>query len=90
MESLRKTFQSSHGGWFLGYLTIADFFIYETTFYIQGLFPNEYSQIPELQNFKENFEELPAIKAYQASGREPIDLFIMPLGDLWNGNPKYK
>lgn len=29
----------SKGGWFLGYLTIADFFIYETAFYISGLFP---------------------------------------------------
>lgn len=26
-------------GWYLGYLSVADFFIYETAFYMDGLFP---------------------------------------------------
>lgn len=90
IKSLRRALQKTEGNWFLGYLSIADFFIYETAFYMEGIFKETYEKMPELQLLKANFEALPAIKAYQASDRERLELFLTELGSIWTGNPKYK
>lgn len=56
-------------GWYLGYLTVADFFIYETTFYMSGLFPADFAKYDQFNDFKQRFEDIPQIKAYKESGR---------------------
>lgn len=75
--------------WYLGYLSVADFFIYETTFYMSGLFPDHFANYEHFGNFKQRFEEIPEIKAYRNSGREKMRLFMVDVADLWGGDPRY-
>jgi hypothetical protein len=75
--------------WYLGYLTVADFFIYETAFYMEGLFPNEMEKYPHFCTFKKRFEEITEIKAYQESDRDKLNMFMVDVTGLWEGNAKY-
>jgi glutathione S-transferase len=51
----------------LGYLTLADFVVAEDSHYIQRVYPEEYKKLSFLHRIRENFENLPEIKAYYAS-----------------------
>lgn len=56
-------------GWFLGYLSIIDFSVYELMRYMEMLFPNTQHSLPKLNYIKKEVLSLPAIKAYEESQR---------------------
>ena len=51
--------------WFLGYLSIIDFSIYELMRYMEMLFPNTENSLPKLNFIKREVLNLPAIKVYE-------------------------
>lgn len=58
---------AQEGGWFLGYLTIIDFSIYELVRYMEMLFGPKMQKFPRLQHIKNRLAELPQIKIYECS-----------------------
>ncbi len=55
--------------WFLGYLTIIDFSIYELIRYMENIFDELVSDLPRLKRIERMFSGLPAIQEYERSGR---------------------
>lgn len=64
LEELDKSIGESK--FVLGYLTLADFIVAETSHYIQRMFPEEYKKISFLQRIRDNFDSLPETAAYYA------------------------
>ena len=50
----------------MGYLTLVDFNLSELAHYTSKMFKDEYSSFKFLQRIKDNFNNLPEIKAYYA------------------------
>lgn len=73
----------------LGYLTIADFFAYESIFYLTGIYSEKMAQHTHIYKFRENFENIPEIKAYNESNRVTLKTFMNPMKNLWLGDPKF-
>lgn len=73
----------------MGYLTLADFFAYESVFYLTGFWPEKMSQHQHIYKFKERFENLPAIKAHNESPKVILKTFSNPMKNIWQGDPKY-
>ena len=57
------------GDWFLGYLTIIDFSIYELVRYMELIFPGKLKEFPKILRIKEMISDLPEIRAYEESPR---------------------
>ncbi len=51
----------------LGYLTLADFFISEYSYYIENIIPDVFNKYPFLKKVRSGIEDLPEIKKYYAS-----------------------
>ena len=73
----------------LGYLTIADFFAYESVFYLTGIYPEKMSQHEAVYQFKHRFEQLQEIKVYNESERVTLKTFLNPMKGVWEGDPKF-
>ena len=56
-------------GWFLGYLSIVDFSIYELIRYMDNIFEKEIKYLPKMKRIERMFAELPSIKHYETSPR---------------------
>ena len=55
--------------WFLGYLSIIDFSVYELMRYMCMIFPGKHESLPKLNRIKEMIEKIPQIKEYEESSR---------------------
>jgi hypothetical protein len=66
-----KLEQAAHpeGQWFLGYLTVIDFSIYELVRYMDCIFDGQTATLPKLKDIESRVQELPAIKQYEQSPR---------------------
>ncbi len=51
----------------VGYLTIADFYLSEMSYYVENIAPELYPKLPFLNTIRVSVESLPEIKAYYAS-----------------------
>lgn len=56
-----------NGQWFLGYLTVIDFSIYELVRYMEWMYPGKMKVFESLCSIKAKFSILPEIKAYESS-----------------------
>jgi len=56
-----------NGDWFLGYLTLIDFSVYELVRYMDWMFPDKMKVFSNLCRIKSRVEALPEIKAYESS-----------------------
>ena len=54
---------------FMGYLTICDFFIYELKQYCEIIFPDSMKNCHKLRRIADNVRRLPAISSYEESER---------------------
>lgn len=61
-------------GWFLGYLSIIDFSIYELIRYMEMLFPGKTDPLINLTRIKNMIYSLPQIKAYECSSRAIVEM----------------
>jgi hypothetical protein len=66
----------------LGYLTLIDFAVAEFSHYIESVFPEEYKTYSFLGRIRENFENLPEIKAYYSSDKAFKGRFMPPTAFL--------
>ena len=55
--------------WFLGYLSIIDFSIYELVRYMEMLFPHKEECLPKLKLIEREVANLPSIREYENSRR---------------------
>jgi hypothetical protein len=62
----------------LEYLTLADFFISEFSYYVEKLFPEEYSKFKSIQNVRNNIENLEAVKTYYSTPGAVQAAFLPP------------
>ena len=53
--------------WFLGYLTIIDFSIYELVRYMEMIFEDKMQEFPKLRKITQMIAQLPQIKSYEQS-----------------------
>ena len=63
-----ENFANEHE-WFLGYLTIVDFSIYELYRYMDMIFPGKMKEFQRLKKIHDMIGEIPQIKAYENSDR---------------------
>lgn len=59
--------------WFLDYLTIIDFSVYELNRYMDCIFDNQTCSLPKLKRIEERIRELPSIKEYEESSRAIVE-----------------
>jgi len=59
-------------------LTLADFVIAEFSYYLQKLFPEEYSKFKSLQNIRDTIENLEAVKNYYNQPNAVQAAFLPP------------
>lgn len=64
---------ASEDGWFLGYLTIIDFSIYELVRYMECIFENLIGALPKLKRIEKLVGELRQIKEYEVSQRAIVE-----------------
>lgn len=57
------------GEWFLGYLTVCDFFIYEMVSYFTLFFPNSMNKCVNLKRIAAQIGKLEKVKSYEESDR---------------------
>jgi hypothetical protein len=50
--------------WFLSYLTILDFAVYEVVNHLEKIFPDEIGKLKKLQALRERFRKIPEIEIY--------------------------
>ena len=62
--------ECSPDDFYLGYLTVLDFFIYEIMNYFHLLFPKEMAKFPKLNQIQERVAALPQIEDYENSHRK--------------------
>lgn len=55
---------AQENSWFMGYLTIIDFSIYELVRYMEMIFGDKMQEFPKLNSIAKNIQELPKIKEY--------------------------
>lgn len=53
--------------WFMGYLTIVDFSVYELVRYMEMIFGDKIREFPKLNSITKSIANLPRIKAYEES-----------------------
>ena len=70
---LKRIEDFAHPNWFLGYLTIIDFSIYELVRYMENIFDNFVHDIPKLKKIERDFRELKEIKEYEESSRAVVE-----------------
>lgn len=68
MTSLEQECQEDD--FYLGYLTILDFYIYEIVNYFGQLLPKEMKKYPKLVQLRNLIRSLPKIKEYEESDRK--------------------
>jgi glutathione S-transferase len=59
--------------WFLDYLTIIDFSIYELIRYMDCIFDNQTVALPKLKRIEQAISKLPAIQQYEQSARAIVE-----------------
>lgn len=59
--------------WFLDYLTIIDFSVYELNRYMDCIFDNQTCSLPKLKRIEERIRDLPSIKEYEESSRAIVE-----------------
>lgn len=59
--------------WFLDYLTIIDFSIYELIRYMDCIFDNQTVALPNLKRIEQAISQLPAIHHYEQSPRAIVE-----------------
>ncbi len=64
---------ANEDGWFLGYLTIIDFSIYELVRYMECIFENLIGALPRLKKIEKAVGELRQIKEYEVSQRAIVE-----------------
>lgn len=95
MKGLEQTFlkELSHlletTEWYMGYLTLADFFLYNFLFYIQGFVPSIVLE-GTLDDYMKRFESIAQLNKYFKSGRctHPPTLSA-EVNQKWKGKRKY-
>lgn len=88
MAQLVKVLSESE--WYMGYLTIVDFILYELLFYFQGYCPRIIED-PVFEAYLQRFESIPAIKEYFSSNRCNHEIATLPeVRAKWRGTRKYK
>jgi hypothetical protein len=60
---------ASEGTWFLDYLTIIDFSIYELVKYMDNIFDGQTAALPKLKRIEKAVENLDAVRNYERSER---------------------
>ena len=55
--------------WYLGYISILDFFFHEVVIVLQTNFPSQLGKFPKLVALKEKVSAIPEIENYEKSGR---------------------
>lgn len=66
IKSNLERFDKFIGGkdFIMGYVTIADFFLTEYSYYIEKLYPEEFSNYKNIKNVRDCVANLPEIKRY--------------------------
>ena len=59
-------------------MTLADFVISEFSYYVEKLFPEEYSKFKSLKNIRNTIESLEAVKNYYARENAVQAVFLPP------------
>ena len=62
----------------LGYLTLADFFISEFSYYVEKLFPADYKKYKSMQNIRNTIENLEQVKNYYSQENAVQAAFLPP------------
>lgn len=62
----------------LNYLTLADFYVAEFSYYAQKLFPNQYGNYKSFENVRNTIESLPEVQAYYAKENSIQAVFLPP------------
>lgn len=63
---------SKYEKWYIGYLTIADFFLYTLSGYIEKLFPYKLASFPAIRTIANDFRKIKEIEQYEKSSRAVI------------------
>jgi hypothetical protein len=72
----------------LGYLTIVDFEIAETSYYFSTAFPQEYQNYSFWETIRENFNSLPEIFSYYQRENALVEPFLPP--QMATMTPKFR
>ena len=76
--------------WVFESVTVVDFFVYESLFYMTGIFNDKLKSQPHLLRYMRRFEELEEIKAYNESDKLMTKTFMGDVvRDHWKGDPKF-
>lgn len=59
-------------------MTLADFFIAEFSYYVEKLFPQEYTKFKSLQNVRNTIENLEEVQKYYAQPNAIQAVFLPP------------
>lgn len=77
MENLAKF--KGKKTWLFNYLTVADFLLVETSYYIENIYKEQYQTLKFLHELRESFHSIPEIKTYYQQEYAIKGPFVSPI-----------